>query len=55
MREIIRSENDGDLTYFVEYLLELLVRALDGTKMEAAERAQSQLEAERKMALQPLK
>lgn len=55
MREIIRSENDGDLTYFVEYLLELLVRALDGAKMEAAERAQSQLEAERKMALQPLK
>ena len=55
MREIIRSENDGDLTYFVEYLLELLVRALDGAKMEAAERAQSQLEAERKLALQPLK
>ena len=55
MREIIRSDNDGDLTYFVEYYLELLVRALDGTRMEEAERLQSQLESERKMALQPLK
>lgn len=55
MREIIRSDNEGDLTYFVEYYLELLVRALDGTRMEEAERLQSQLESERKMALQPLK
>ena len=55
MREIICSDNEGDLTYFVEYYLELLVRALDGTRMEEAERQQSQLEAERKMALQPLK
>ena len=55
MREIIRSDNEGDMTYFVEYYLELLVRALDGTRMEEAERLQSQLESERKMALQPLK
>ena len=54
MREIIRSDNEGDLTYFVEYYLELLVRALDGTRKEEAERLQSQLEAERQMALQPL-
>lgn len=40
---------------FVEYYLELLVRALEGTRMEETERQQSQLEAERKMALQPLK
>ena len=39
----------------MEYYLELLVRALDGTRMEEAERLQSQLESERKMALQPLK
>ena len=27
--EIMREDNDGDLTYFLEYFLEMLVRALD--------------------------
>ena len=32
MQEILRTENGGDLTYFMEYFLDLLVRALDNKK-----------------------
>ena len=32
MCEIIRSEKCGDLTYFIEYFLDLLVRAIDSRK-----------------------
>ena len=32
MRDILRGENGGDLTYFVEYYLELLARALEEKK-----------------------
>lgn len=62
MREIIRNENGGDLTYFVQYYLELLVRALDARnerkrkrEQEALEREQQTLEQERELARQPLK
>ena len=62
MREIIRSENGGDLTYFVQYYLELLVRALDARnerkrkrEQEALQREQQALEQERELARQPLK
>lgn len=51
MKEIIRAENEGDLTYFVEYYLTMLVRALDSTQ---AERVEQEREVARQMALQPL-
>lgn len=55
MCEIIRSENGGDLTYFMEYFLELLVRAIDARKERLRRREQESLEREREMAGQPLK
>ena len=51
MKEIIRKENEGDLTYFVEYYLTLLVRALESAQVE---RAENERQAERQMAMQPL-
>lgn len=61
MREIIRTENGGDLTYFVQYYLELLVRALDARnerrrkrEQEALDREQQALAQERELARQPL-
>ncbi len=61
MCEIIRSENGGDLTYFMQYYLELLVRALDvrnerqrKREQEAREREQETLRQEREMARKPL-
>ena len=55
MCDIIRTENGGDLTYFIEYYLELLVRALDDRKERLRRRQQENLEKEREMAAQPLK
>ena len=54
MREILRPENGGDLTYFVEYFLELLVRAVDARKERLRRREQEALEKEREMARQTL-
>lgn len=65
MCEIIRGENGGDLTYFIEYYLELLVRALDAKKErdrreeeEKNERMKTEQEEtlaqERRLALEPL-
>ena len=54
MCEIIRSENGGDLTYFLEYYLELLVRALDAWKARLQRREQESLERERELARHPL-
>ena len=54
MCEIIRSENGGDLTYFIEYYLELLVRAIDARKERLRRREQESLEREREMAGQLL-
>ena len=54
MREIIRGENGGDLTYFVEYYLDLLVRALDARKERLQRRERENLEREREMAREPL-
>ena len=68
MCEIIRGENGGDLTYFIQYYLELLVRALDvrnerqrkreqearEREEEAREREQEVLRREREMARKPL-
>lgn len=51
MQDIIRSENGGDLTYFMEYYLDLLARAINA---KAEQEQRRQLEAERKAAAQPL-
>ena len=55
MREIIRAENGGDLTYFMEYYLELLVRAIDDRKERIRRREQEAMEKEREMTAQPLR
>ena len=54
MREILRGENGGDLTYFVEYYLELLARALEEKKTRERHREEEALEQERRMAREPL-
>lgn len=61
MCEIIRSENGGDLTYFLQYYLELLVRALDvrderqrKREQKARERKQEAQRKEWEMARKPL-
>ena len=51
IKETIRSENDGDMTYFAEYYIQLLARALVAHRES---RQQEALEAERQMAMQPL-
>ena len=54
MREILRDENGGDLTYFIEYYLDLLVRAVEAKKERLKRREQQALEQERQLARQPL-
>lgn len=58
MCEILRSENENDLTYFIEYYIDLLARALEGKKARDKQRDDEQnkeaLERERQMAHQPL-
>lgn len=54
MQDIIRSENGGDLTYFMEYYLDLLARAIDAKAEQNQRRQREALEAERKAATQPL-
>ena len=55
MCETIRGENGGDLTYFLQYYLELLVRALDVRNERARRREQEVLERERELAREPLR
>lgn len=54
MCEILREENDGDLTYFIEYYLGMLVRAFDDKKESDTRYEQEVLENERRMSKQPL-
>ena len=54
MKEILRPDNCGDLTYFVEYFIELLVRAVDTRKERLRRQEQDALEKEREMARLPL-
>ena len=54
MQDIIRSENEGDLTYFIEYYLDLLARAVDAAKEKETKRQQDELQKERQAATQPL-
>lgn len=54
MQDIIRSENGGDLTYFVEYYLDLLARSIDAKAEQDRRRQQEALRKEREAAAQPL-
>ena len=54
MCEILRHENGGDMTYFVEYYLEMLTRALDLQAERLRKREEAALKAERELAAQPL-
>lgn len=54
MQDIIRSENGGDLTYFIEYYLDLLARSIDAKAEQDKRRREEVLALERQMASQPL-
>ena len=54
MQDIIRSENGGDLTYFVEYYLDLLARSIDAKAEQDQRRREEALLLERQTATQPL-
>lgn len=54
MQDIIRSEGCGDLTYFIEYYLDLLSRAIDAKAEQERRHQQEALLLERKAATQPL-
>ena len=54
MQDIIRSENGGDLTYFIEYYLDLLARAVDAKAEQDLRRQQEALKKEREAATVPL-
>ena len=54
MQDIIREENSGDLTYFIEYYLDLLGRAVDIKAEQDRHSQQEALEAERQAAKRPL-
>lgn len=47
---IIREENGGDLTYFLEYYLEVLSRAVDERRLRIEKRTAEMLRAEAEMA-----
>lgn len=54
MQDIIRSENGGDLTYFIEYFLDLLARSIDAKAELDRRRQEEALLMERQMAAKPL-
>lgn len=47
---ILREENGGDLTYFVEFFLELLSRAVDERRLRMQRRDEQTLQAEQELA-----
>ena len=51
---ILREENGGDLTYFIEYFLDLLSRAVDERKLKAQREEESLRESESELARIPL-
>ena len=51
---ILREENGGDLTYFMEYFLDLLSRAVDERQRRAGQAEEENLEAEILLAHTPL-
>lgn len=50
MVNILREENGGDLTYFIEYYLELLARAVDERRFRAQQREEQARQAEMELA-----
>ena len=50
MTNILREENGGDLTYFLEYFMELLARAVDERELQMRQRTEQNLHAERTLA-----
>ena len=56
MANILREENGGDMTYFIEYCLELLARAVDERRLRLVQKEEQDRQAEQdlaKMALVP--
>lgn len=51
---ILREENGGDLTYFLEYYLELLSRAVDERKLRISQKQEQNRIVEAEMARKPL-
>lgn len=54
MQDIIRTENGGDLTYFIEYYLDLLARSIDAKAEQDQRRREEALLLERQAAAKPL-
>ena len=54
MANIMREENGGDLTYFLEYYLELLSRAVDERRLRMSKKEEENRVAEQEMAHTPL-
>ena len=54
MANILREENGGDLTYFLEYFLELLSRAVDERRLRMTKREEQARQAEQELARTPL-
>ena len=50
MANILRDENGGDLTYFMEYFLELLSRAVDERRLRIARKEKQVLQSEQELA-----
>ncbi len=46
MANILREENGGDLTYFIEYFLELLSRAVDERRLRINRKEEQARQAE---------
>lgn len=55
MCDILRPENGGDMTYFMEYYLDLLARAVDLQKERLRRKEEDALTRERALAREPLK
>ena len=54
MANILREENGGDLTYFLEYFLELISRAVDERRLRMTQREEQARQAEQELAKTPL-
>ena len=54
MANIMREQNGGDLTYFLEYYLELLSRAVDERRLRMSKKEEENRVAEQEMAHTPL-
>jgi hypothetical protein len=50
MANILRDENGGDLTYFMEYFLELLARAVDERRLRLVQQEEQNRQAEIELA-----